>query len=267
MAVSIEHKGSGITLQSLGDKVAMSEVAHTLADSGATLLLSPKMVTIKIGTTLLASTTVNTEALPLFMSGELSPVSADVLTDKLQVLFADAASEFPGATSKPKVKTAKSFSLKEELQASTPEIVQPTATAKITAPGYADPSSGTPVKLEAATKLHQRVRGTSGASVYHVVAFGEGIKIAARMRTKSDAWTLSIRYEGPGVDAYAGQFAKAGVTHHGGYASVHLNGEGKSSVSCEQKLLRALGAILLASDLPLTAVACSNGKIINKGVE
>jgi hypothetical protein len=54
----------------------------------------------------------------------------------------------------------------------------------------------TPVKLSAATKLYEPVRGSGSSSRYFVVGICEGLKLACRIR----AGTVSIRVEGTGLE-------------------------------------------------------------------
>ena len=82
--------------------------------------------------------------------------------------------------------------------------------------------SFTPVLLAKATTQYQPVKGTSANSVYHAVAILEGVNIGVRW--KGPGSSLSVRFEGPKIEALLPSIEKIGVSlgGHKNYASMHV---------------------------------------------
>lgn len=76
------------------------------------------------------------------------------------------------------------------------------------------------VPLLKATKLLQPVGGTDAGSVYHAVAFFDGLSLAAR----HIGTTLSMRVEGEKVDQAQHLLLSKGWKSGNGYVSIHLSG-------------------------------------------
>lgn len=100
------------------------------------------------------------------------------------------------------------------------------------------------VPLATATALYQPVSGTSSGSRYYVVGCGTGIKVAARLKSK----TLSVRVEGPDFAKLSPKLIEAGVfgpefagQYNDGYASMHVDISGKSDA---QKVVGAVLGVL-----------------------
>lgn len=107
--------------------------------------------------------------------------------------------------------------------------------------GYAS-ITDTPVNLSAATKLHQPVTGTSGGSIYHVIALGDDAKVAARIKGTS----VAIRVL-PGTDKGRAACNLAGLdSKTGGHWSIHLHPDTQLLVK------KCIGAVLFAMGLDLT---------------
>jgi hypothetical protein len=118
---------------------------------------------------------------------------------------------------------------------------QPTSYGAVEVYPQASMKIDSPVKLVYATQLFQPVAGTSQGSRYFVVGIGEGVVVAARMKSG----TLSVRVEGTQFSKLAQKIADAGVfgpafggSFEGGYASMHLEVDGKNEAT------RVIGAVL-----------------------
>ena len=105
------------------------------------------------------------------------------------------------------------------------------------------------VKLRDAVALYQRVHGTSGGSIYRVVALNKNIKVAVRIK----GIAVSIRIEGvldsPSVTAFA---ALGIIKHSDEYMSGHFNCE-----KCTPQKL--IGSVLIGSgvsfDSPMPVIS------------
>lgn len=113
---------------------------------------------------------------------------------------------------------------------------------------------GEVVPLKEATFLYQPVKGTSNGSRYFVVAIGDGVKVAARMKGSS----ISIRVEGEGLTSKVkANFASVALEDKGEYMSGHFETGNSTS-------LRVVGAVLLGSGVdfktPMPNLNYINGK-------
>jgi hypothetical protein len=93
------------------------------------------------------------------------------------------------------------------------------------------------VKLRDAVALYQRVHGTSGGSIYRVVALNDKLKVAVRIKGVS----VSIRIEGVLDSASVNAFSALGIIKHSDeYMSGHFNCE-----KCTPQKL--IGSVLVGS--------------------
>lgn len=123
---------------------------------------------------------------------------------------------------------AKMYGKKSET--TTPEVANVTDTA---------------VPLHTATKLMQPVTGTSGGSIYNVIALGDDAKVAVRIRTDND---VAIRVW-PMTDHGKKACASAGLDKkNGGHWSLHLHPGEKSLVG------RSIGAVIFAMNLDWSGI-------------
>lgn len=96
------------------------------------------------------------------------------------------------------------------------------------------------IHLREAKALKQKVHGTSTGSVYHAIAIGNRVKLAARLYHKGD---ISIRAEwNDATEDEKKKLQSAGLGMKGEYASIHLSADG---VPIE----RVIGAILLGTGI------------------
>lgn len=110
-----------------------------------------------------------------------------------------------------------------------------------------------PVLLRSATKLNQPVCGTSGGSIYHVIAIGADCVVAARIRANNE---IAIRAEILAhPNSTAGQNAKSGLIFagldkkNGGHYSLHLDPEDFAMVK------RSIGSTIMAMSIPFWGVS------------
>ena len=109
-----------------------------------------------------------------------------------------------------------------------------------------------PVALKTATKLNQPVTGTSGGSIYHVIAIGESCVVAARIKTNNE---IAIRAEVlVHANSTEGQKARSGLKFAGleqkpaGHFSLHLDPEDFAMVK------RSIGSTIMAMSIPFWGV-------------
>lgn len=120
--------------------------------------------------------------------------------------------------------------------------------------GYADPTAAA-VDLSAATKLHQPVKGTSGGSVYHVIALGADAKVAARIKNTDVAIrVLPANNKGAAACKVAGLDEK-----NGGHWSIHLHPDNKLLVK------KCVGAVLFAMGLKWVEMSGDLEAIVGAG--
>jgi len=111
----------------------------------------------------------------------------------------------------------------------------------------------TPVPLKEATKLNQPVCGTSGGSIYHVVAIGQNCVVAARIRSNNEiALRAELRCKPNSED---GMKVKSGLQFaglekkNGGHFSLHLEPEDFAMVK------RSIGSTIMAMSIPFWGVS------------
>ena len=111
----------------------------------------------------------------------------------------------------------------------------------------------TPVPLKEAQKLNQPVGGTSGGSIYHVIAIGGTCVVAARIKSNNE---IAIRAEiTVPANSTDGQKAKSGLRFAGleqkpaGHFSLHLDPEDFAMVK------RSIGSTLMAMSIPFWGVS------------
>ena len=107
-----------------------------------------------------------------------------------------------------------------------------------------------PVPLKDAQKLNQPVTGTSGGSIYHVIAIGQDCIVAARIKSNNE---IAIRAEvigtGEGAQKARSGLKFAGLDHKpGGHFSLHLEPEDFAMVK------RSIGSTLMAMSIPFWGV-------------
>jgi len=108
-----------------------------------------------------------------------------------------------------------------------------------------------PVPLKDAQKLNQPVTGTSGGSIYHVIAIGQDCIVAARIKSNNE---IAIRAEvigtGEGAQKARSGLEFAGLDHkpNGGHFSLHLEPEDFAMVK------RSIGSTLMAMSIPFWGV-------------
>jgi hypothetical protein len=98
-----------------------------------------------------------------------------------------------------------------------------------------------PIALRDANMIYQRVNGTSGGSIYVVVAITQDSKVKVAARVHGD--NLSVRVEGEMVDAVRNAFKSQGLDFKKEYMSGHYT----CNVNVNPN--RVIGAILMGSGL------------------
>jgi hypothetical protein len=120
-----------------------------------------------------------------------------------------------------------------------------------------------PVPLKEATKLNQPVCGTSGGSIYHVIALGDSCVVAARIKKNNE---IAIRAEVLAhPNSTEGQKVKSGLQFAGldkkggGHWSLHLEPEDFAMVK------RSIGSTLMAMSIPFHGVTTDLNPIQGAG--
>ena len=124
--------------------------------------------------------------------------------------------------------------------------------------GYAGVANVTdaPVALVAADKLMQPVTGTSGGSIYNVIALGKDAKVAVRIRKDND---VAIRVQ-PLTDDGTKACSAAGLDKKsGGHWSMHLHPDSGSLVN------KCVGAVLFALDLDWDGIIGNMSDLVGVG--
>ena len=121
----------------------------------------------------------------------------------------------------------------------------------------------TPVPLKEASKLNQPVCGTSGGSIYHVIAIGKDCVVAARIRANNE---IAIRAEIiPHHATTEAQKVKSGLLFagldkkNGGHYSLHLDPEDFAMVK------RSIGSTIMAMSIPFWGVSTDLNAIQGAG--
>ena len=99
------------------------------------------------------------------------------------------------------------------------------------------------VKLRDAVALYQRVHGTSGGSIYRVIALNDKLKVAARIKGTA----VSIRIEGVLDSEYVKAFGNLGIVKH---SDEYMSGHFSCDKCTPQKLI---GSILVGSGVPFNS--------------
>lgn len=103
------------------------------------------------------------------------------------------------------------------------------------------------VPLIAATLLYHPVKGSDGSSTYHVVALGDGIAAALRIRNNLK---ISLRLEGAKLSEYSKEAVLVGFgAPSGEHVSIHL--DAKDDVLAK----KTVGSLLFATGIPFTKLA------------
>lgn len=116
------------------------------------------------------------------------------------------------------------------------------------------------IALKDASAIGQRVHGTSGGSVYHCIAIGDRVKVAAKILQNGSTKNVSIRIEANKPTAHElTKIKQSGISWKGDYGSLHLS-VGDSSLG------RAIGAFLMGMELKFNEkVETVDQLIINQG--
>lgn len=102
-----------------------------------------------------------------------------------------------------------------------------------------------PIALEVAEKLHQPIKGTSGGSIYHVIALGKDAKVAARINNTDVAIRVTaLTDKGEAGCKLAGLDKK-----NGGHWSLHLHPDTKLLAR------KCVGAVLYAMGLDFDGIS------------
>lgn len=106
------------------------------------------------------------------------------------------------------------------------------------------------IALRDAKAVGQKVKGTSGSSVYNAVAIGP-----VNLAVKFNSMNCSIRAESKDwSDVIKKKLKEAGFTDNGSYFSMHLKLNGVSP-------MRAIGAVVYTLDLPFEAVGTNSNAL------
>lgn len=208
----------------------------------------------------------------------LPPAQKQLIATKLAAVLKQAYGVKFGSLVKPEVGTGASISevianLKKVVDAPTFNVEGTTITSEPVAPAkpkmpFMKPDvakvkaemygagSGTALKTDAVIALRdakaigQKVKGTSGGSVYNAVAIGP-----VNFAVKFTATNCSIRAESNVMTAQLKKKLKdAGFTDNGGYLSMHMKLNGVNA-------MRAIGAVLYSMDMPFEAVATTTAQV------
>jgi hypothetical protein len=116
--------------------------------------------------------------------------------------------------------------------------------------------NASPIPLYQAKTLYQAVGGTSSSSKYFVVAIGDGLKIAARIRSNR----VSIRAEGD-VKAHKNQLKAAGLAPaDGGHWSMHVEYDNDPVMA-----RRIVGSVLCSLDINAVTPLPKVQMLVNQG--
>lgn len=209
-----------------------SSIIHSAKDAGVSVdQSSPGTFVIKMGDSVYGSVPVKGSAISLAKSKTLGPASKEALKFQFEAALnkAIAASGYSlGNTAtlsempeSPKPKVA----VKNPLAGLSPSVAK--------APVGMFPKYD-PCSLSMATKVYEPVTGTTGGSVYFVLAIFDGMNIAARVAGKK----LSLRAEGPKLKSYQSALDELGMDAKSSYSSGHYD------VSSTGLMIKALGALV-----------------------
>lgn len=110
------------------------------------------------------------------------------------------------------------------------------------------------IALKDAKALGQKVHGTSQGSVYHTIAIGDQVKLAARIVTGG---MISIRAEWTGqpTDVDLKRLADSGASVKGNYASIHVDPQ-------DVPLPRVIGAFLVGTGIKWHAAVTNGSELV-----
>lgn len=289
MSVNVSLKNAENQLLALGQTAGCGGWAAQLQGAGCILSIKPKQLLVMRAGVTVAQASMNTGALPLLLEGKLSKFSADTLRSRLCDVYEQACKELAKAgalTYSAAAKEAIDLTLsdpadhpvqdepvhgydpapKAPKKAASPADLMsfeddlPPAAGAPPVTGAASLVSGAPVLLAQASKLHQPVKASSAGSVYHTIALGDGINLAARLKIAGASWKLSVRAEGAKLSAYKPNLHAADVDVKSDYASLHLSGDGGL-----QMAQRAIGALLYGTGIPFTQMSTNPQALVNQG--
>lgn len=295
MAVTIKKKE--LTIVSLAKRILDDEemvlVAKGLEAGGFKLTTEATLIKIENEATCLAHSPVKLSAIQSCLQGKLSFTGKKVLQEHITSFLKQAYNLMPDAQKKinlaeiydatmaayhgnggaNKVKAIKVYreatgcSLKEakdKVEAwiaalesiAGDEDVPFDAPSNDSAPAVANVTD-TPVPLAQASKLMQPVTGTSGGSVYNVIALGEHAKVAVRIKKDNDVAIRVVPLTSTGKSACvnAGLDEKGNGTHY----SIHLHPDSKALVN------KCVGAVLFAMDLDWSGVIGNMSDLVGVG--
>lgn len=277
MAINIELKGTPDALAALGKAAGVDGYAMQLASAGVILKLQPKNLSLLHGGSVLASTALNTEALNMLIEGKLAPYSAENLSEKLKVVYTEAVDALvaKGALAVKTPDVAGIVDTGAPMKTPTKELkgtLHPQKNSAVemtmlpTGMGSAQPagklSTSAQKSLLASDKLYDAVTASSAGSCYHTCAIADGLQAAVRVKMASNSsWTISVRFEGKKLSAYAERLEENDIKVHGSYASQHLNGNGGAPLA-----RRAFAALLMGTGIPFTQIASKADVFFNAGV-
>lgn len=190
---------------------------------------------------------------------ELSYCSLKEAYDKVEEWIDEGSSVFPGGASlKHKAKTF--GDLVKEQQEKVEAEAAPLSTAQEN-PMYKTTKSHI-MDLCEAKHLHQAVHGTSPGSRYYVIALGDDVRVAARIKSEADISIRAICTKAP--QSHAGQKVKVAFERAGlakakdGHWSLHL--KPNNMVMAE----RSIGSTLFAMGVPFWAVTGQLSVLVGK---
>lgn len=257
MALNVTLKNSDNPLLDLGKAADQGELAQALIDAGYKMVLQPKSASI-VGVSghPIATIQVNTDAFNMLLQGKLAPTSAHTIMAKVEQLLKEASNGAVGVATYPQKKATKKAAptIPDGYEDDANEV--PVTSSK----SSGGISSAPKVKLIEATELHQRVHASSAGSTYFVIALGDDVNVAARLKLSGSGWGISIRIEGPQLKKYATQIAAAGMSFNGDYASHHISGDGG-----EVMMVRCVGAYLMGLNIGFKQVSTKVAPLTNKG--
>ena len=122
------------------------------------------------------------------------------------------------------------------------------------------PPKGKPVLLENADQLMQPVKGTSGNSVYHVIAIGQGFVVAGRLKTDNSLSIRALCTDSSMKSGVEKGFKAAGLEwKDGGHYSVHLSPDTQTLAQ------KCFGAVMFAMGLPIKEIVTNIGPLKGAG--
>lgn len=245
MVVSVAN----LTFQSLSNLFQLNNSPKcVLLVEKCVLLVEPKQVSIRLKedvSVILATAKIKMGVLKLAKKGELGPLSKEIISGELNVMYNKAyeaviVGTFPnlGIPAYKQVGASQEF-VKSEV--STKESVM----------------TSNPVLLRKATEVLQPVRGSNEESIYYAIAIGGPVNVGCRV--KSDGG-VSVRVEGD-IDSVSGSLAVAGFTSASeDHWALHMK------IPDPILIKKTVGAVLFALSLPFTKLVGDITPIMGKGI-